>query len=634
MARKVIALCVTGYNCEYETMIVEGVYNKCQEENINLLVFNPLMVKPSLNLGIKADPSIVRGESEIFNLINYDHLDGIVMVGESFMDTGMVAKINDRALERNIPVVNINDPEHPVQYNIELSDKNAMETVMRHLVEDHGLRIINFVGGFPGNLQTEERLAAYKKVLTENGIPIEEDRIDYGHFWREAVDCVDKFMKAPVKPQAIAFANDTMAFFAMDYLKEHGYSIPDDIVITGFDGIKDCFDYDPTLTSVRRAFSTSGVRAVEMLIDVWHGKKPDTQYVESELLKNQSCGCAPKKVERFNYYDERYFSKNLYGEFNSYLQTMNMSFAETSTARQLFMDLKAGADFFKLNRVFICICDGVENPERRLSDAGRKRYGLTQKCVSMTQINHDVEVGTVFSTADYVPVDIMHDATPCAFFFSPLYFRDTFLGYIAYEPKVIRHEIGNLLCTWTMQIANNAGSFYMKNELQYVVERLDDLYARDSLTGLYNRRGMDKNMPMIERAVRDGDYVACIVSDVDNLKKVNDAFGHEGGDTLIIRVAVALSEAFPKNAINVRTGGDEFLTFFTCEKEPDVAAMIRKVDNTLEDFNKHSGLPYKVCCSCGFVTRRIASSDEFDEMTKLADERMYLVKQERKAVRE
>ena len=176
----------------------------------------------------------------------------MIILGGSIVDERVIYSVSEKCGKHGIPMININDPDHRLKINVDLSDRVAMEYVIRHIVERHGKRRINFIGGFPGNLQTEERLAAYKKVLTEYGIPIEEERIGYGEFWIKAKDCTERFMRSEQRPEAIVCANDTMAFFCMDYLKENGYKIPDDVIVTGFDGIKDCEDYDPTLTTKPR----------------------------------------------------------------------------------------------------------------------------------------------------------------------------------------------------------------------------------------------------------------------------------------------------------------------------------------------------------------------------------------------
>ncbi|MDE6032099.1 MAG: substrate-binding domain-containing protein, partial [Oscillospiraceae bacterium] len=311
MRRKTIAVCVTGYNWEYESRVIDGINSRCVELDINLLIFASLIRKPDINSHKVLPESIVQGESEIFNLINYDMLDGVIILGGSIIDEEVVYRVFERCEKHNIPMININDPDHRLKLNVDLSDREAMEFVMRHIVEVHGKRRINFIGGFKGNLQTEERLAAYKKILAEYGIPIEEERIAYGEFWTKAKDCTAEFMKAEQKPEAIVCANDTMAFFCMDYLKDNGFRIPEDVIVTGFDGIKDCEEYDPTLTTVRPSYAESGKTAVDILTRLGSGEEmPQITSVESSLIKNQSCGCCKKSAVKSSLYSMKYKELN------------------------------------------------------------------------------------------------------------------------------------------------------------------------------------------------------------------------------------------------------------------------------------------------------------------------------------
>lgn len=635
--RKTIAVLVTDYDFEYETRVVDGIYRACQEEDINLLVFASLLRKPELNSERVLPENVIHGETEIFRLINYNLIDGIIMIGESFVTADVISDVCAKAKEQHIPVVNINDPVHGTDINILLSDSVAMEYVMRHLVEEHGVRRINFIGGFPGNLQTEERLNAYKKILEEHHIPVEEKRIAYGEFWKKAAECTKKFLEEPREewPEAIVCASDTMAIFCMDYLKTIGVRIPGDIIVTGFDGIKDCEMYNPTVTTVRRAFASAGQKAVSVLSDFWNnGKAEKTYYVESELIKNESCGCA-KHVYDEGSYTERYHIKNRFIEFNTYILEMTSNFGNVTDSKELYLDTIRGANFFHLKQMFLCLCADAEKQGRTLEQAesGYISSSLTDRVVSMVQFGHEVPVGTDFSSADLIPIDLLNREKPVFYAFSPLYFKDHFLGYMAYEPSGTSGSSGDLFATWVLQISNNAGSFYMKNELQYVVDKLEGLYERDPLTGLYNRRGMNRNRKIVEHAIKSGEMVTVLCADVDNLKMVNDAYGHEGGDTVIIRVAMALSQALPERAVCVRTGGDEFCAIFSNKENGRVDDMIRHVDEILNDFNANSGLPYEAGCSCGYYSAWITDVSEIDDMMKIADDNMYKVKLAKKAVR-
>ncbi len=635
MKRKTIAVCVTGFNWENESRIINGIYEQCRKFDINLLVFAAMVRKPEFNSEYSLPKNVILGETEIFELINYDTADGIIILGESIIDENVISSVHEKAKARGIPVININDPGHKLDKNIILSDHIAMEFIVRHLVEDHGLKKINFIGGFPGNIQTEERLSAYKKVLSEHGIPIEESRISYGEFWKKAYECTEDIIKSGDIPEAIVCASDTMAFFCMDCLKSNGYSIPDDIIVTGFDGISDCEAYSPSLTTARLAFQEAGEKAVEIFADIWNGRDTDdTVYVNSVLFRQQSCGCVkPGDKVRFDFYSERYGELNTYKEFNYHLITLNTIFANAENSAELYEAAHDGAVFFKLKELYICVCPDVERVSKTIGETEKGYKGISEKMLSMYSFGGNVPAGTEFRSADYAPEDILNGEEACFYAFSSMYFKDRYIGYVAYQPSKVK-GFGDFFATWLLALSNNAGSFYMQNDLKYVVDELENLYIRDPLTGLYNRRGMDKlKYGMIEQARSLGGFVTIICADIDNLKPINDLYGHEAGDNAILRTANAIEASMPKGSICTRTGGDEFCIILSHENEDDVNRFIEQIDKFLADYNKISGLPYKIGCSCGYSSIHSDRIVSLENMMTLADEDMYRVKARRKTNR-
>jgi diguanylate cyclase (GGDEF)-like protein len=93
-----------------------------------------------------------------------------------------------------------------------------------------------------------------------------------------------------------------------------------------------------------------------------------------------------------------------------------------------------------------------------------------------------------------------------------------------------------------------------------------------------------------------------VCTDVENLKKINDNFGHDAGDGAIIKVAKKLQSVFGDQVPCFRTGGDEFCLLIISPKKPMVEKLIAQVESELEEYNKSSGLPYKVQCSSSFCT--------------------------------
>lgn len=631
MRRKSIGVCVTGYNWEYESRVVDGVRAAAEAADINVLVFAPMTHKAEENSAKGIPESVIRSESEIFRLLAWHMPDGLVLLGDSLVDPLAVGRIAAAAGEHGVPVVNVNDPKHKTQYNIELNETTAMEFAVRHLVEKHGCRKINFIGGFPGNMQTEERLSAYKKVLSEAGIPIEERRIAYGEFWNKARECTERFLEYD-KPDAIVCASDTMAFFCMDLLRERGYSVPQDILVTGFDDIADCDLYTPSLTSVRRDFTGAGERAVDIIRRAWAGESvPAVTQIESKLVERCSCGCG--RAEHSGFYDSRYSVVNLFKEFNDCLLAMNTRFADARTAQELYACTTNCAEFFRLKRLYICICSTVcEVRELLPEDAalgGCK--GITSEMVSMVKHGHDVPCGTRFPTSQLIPEPLLEGEKPVFIGFTPLYSNDRFLGYAAYEPTYIKGQ-GDLFATWINSLSNNAASFYMKDELSFIAGRLSDLYIRDPLTGLYNRRGLETQGGRLIRRARDcGGVLTAVCADVDCLKQINDGFGHEGGDNAITRVALAIRESMPEDAVCARTGGDEF-TVLLCSDEAGAQAAMQRVEQAIQEYNAASGLQYKVGCSCGAFSADIGKMSS-DDIIRRADEEMYRVKKQRKTQR-
>ncbi|MGN1119978.1 MAG: diguanylate cyclase domain-containing protein, partial [Oscillospiraceae bacterium] len=580
-------------------------------KDINVLVFASVIHRPELNATRPLPECVLLGESEIFNLVNYDLIDGMFVLGDSLVSSDILPRLRARAAEHNTPIININDPDHRLDINVELCDNTAMELVVEHIVEKHGCRRIDFIGGFPGNLQTEERLAAYKKVLTAHGIPIEEQRIGYGEFWRKAEEVTREFLKLDI-PDAIVCASDTMAFFCMDVIKAHGLRIPEDIIVTGFDGIKDCMAYNPTLTSVRRAFSEAGRTAVEVMLRVWAGESvPEVTFVGSELMLNGSCGCGGHADgEDGDFYTARFGELNIFKEFNTYILEMNTRFSSADNSSELYEDTVRGADFFKLNKMFICICSDIERSgeEDLLNVMVEEKYkGVSDRMISMVQYKHNIPNGTEFSTKQLVPEDILNGEKPVLFSFCPLYFKDRFLGYIAFEPSKIKGA-GDFFETWLTAINNNAGSFYMQNELRFAASRLADLYVRDPLTSLYNRRGLELfGGRLMKLAAAEDAEVTVICADVDGLKPINDNYGHEGGDNAILRVAEAIRRAVPDNAVCARTGGDEFTVLLSHVSGEEVRGFIARIDRFLSEYNESGGLPYKLGCSCGFHCAKLSA---------------------------
>lgn len=159
---------------------------------------------------------------------------------------------------------------------------------------------------------------------------------------------------------------------------------------------------------------------------------------------------------------------------------------------------------------------------------------------------------------------------------------------------------------------------------------LEKRAAIDDLTGVYNRRaGMDVLQQSIYLAQRNAQALTVSFIDVDDLKKVNDNYGHSEGDALLQRVVAVLKRHLRKSDSVCRLGGDEFLAVLPDCKKESARAIIDRIETDLAA-ERCAGGEYKIRISSGFAEYTMEHNVEIDELLKEADIDMYRTKQHKK----
>ena len=149
--------------------------------------------------------------------------------------------------------------------------------------------------------------------------------------------------------------------------------------------------------------------------------------------------------------------------------------------------------------------------------------------------------------------------------------------------------------------------------------RLSTAAYRDMLTEMYNRQyALDQLERFLQRQVR---FTLCFL-DLDDLKGVNDRYGHMEGDRYLAIVAHELMRVCRQDwDIPARYGGDEFLILFPGADVPTVEGRLREVQKRLFELSHSSAVPFPMSLSCGTVDGSGAAGAE--ELLSAADERMY-----------
>lgn len=151
----------------------------------------------------------------------------------------------------------------------------------------------------------------------------------------------------------------------------------------------------------------------------------------------------------------------------------------------------------------------------------------------------------------------------------------------------------------------------------------------DDLTQINNRHFCSEHMNKLQANV-DSKY-SIITFDLNNLKKINDNFGHVTGDLLIKTAANAISTIFSPSGIVGRMGGDEFIAILDTNDTKQIESLIKSFNLFIENTNKTDNNNLYLSVSYGYATCDEVTERNIEKVYHLADSRMYVHKKNYKA---
>lgn len=171
---------------------------------------------------------------------------------------------------------------------------------------------------------------------------------------------------------------------------------------------------------------------------------------------------------------------------------------------------------------------------------------------------------------------------------------------------------------------------FVSNQVATAIERkrmeeeLKRLAHYDTLTGAYNRGyGLELLQRQLKLSKRGKSPLLLAYCDLDNLKDINDEFGHDEGDSVMVQVAKLFKSILREVDIITRMGGDEFLVIFLDSTLKEIPIIREKLSKELTRLNQISKKPYKIEFSTGFSNYDPANPQSMDELIRVADQNMY-----------
>lgn len=642
-----IGIVVSILDEEYQVETVKGIieYAKQANEYINLACFVSFG-------GMIADVEHDIGEYAIFDLIDYKEFDGLILLTNTIQSQFVAEEITRKAKRNNIPIVSIDRNLGNNTYYVGIDNYKAMYSMIEHLIVEHNCKTLNFVSGASGNVDAVARFNAYVDVLNKHNIPIEINRIYEGFFrGMDGKSAVEKFIgnkkKTPM-PDAIVFANDTMALAGTNVLIHKGYKVPEDIKVVGFDNVYSARNFAPRIASVKRPLQGAGYKACEIIMQHNLGNKPQhINIFDTNPFFSDSCGCSSNVYDKQNLDDIKKYIEILETGIKKYkrssfdiLETystgiplnnrMAINLIEKNDFENTLESLKNYVQEVGCEKFYLCLCEDwiSRNKNKKPSRLANK---LTDNMLIPLSYSDGVFKGNKeFKTLSMLPDLHERGNKGDIYIFSPVHYQDKTFGYsvLCNSDFALTNPLYH---SWVMNISIAIENLRKIESIEIVSRNYQKLYVTDPLTGIYNRNGFGENIKdSLAECAEKKIPIMILFSDMDGLKYINDTYGHNEGDCAIQALACSLKNACGKGEICARFGGDEFIVYAENYTETMANEFTKRFHKELDEYNRFSCKPYKVEVSTGWRIEVPKAGISIFTMAAEADKVMYEIKKKRK----
>lgn len=565
------------------------------------------------------------GERDIIQLPEFTAFEGVISLPDTFDLDGMESLLIKRIKNTSdCPIVSVRNGSRQT-YRVLFDDYTATYEMTKHFIDDHGYKKICYMSGPHTADDAVERLRGFKAAMKDSGLPLNSKLVYEGDYWNFASkQAVDYFLETyDGKPEAIICGNDYMAIGVCDELKKRGFKIPDDIAVCGFDEAFEGKGYQPSLSTIKLPTLEMANKAFDIVEGLRKGEnfEKDT-YITGKIRCKRSCGCNIEHSEFdmsiiSNKLIENYINIRTAGFISSDIQNCITEKEKLDSLGKYFSNVKS-------ERGYLCLCtDNVSN------DSPYSNTMLLRK-IFTTNGSHDYNpaVGGEFNRKYILPEAVYSSATPSCFVVHPVHHKNTTYGYLV-------NEIGDADLSWfIVSFISGLCTAYDDLRLQEQFGDFTEIKRQnllDPLTGINNRRGFEQKLSKVLAEHKLGKSVITFISaDMDNLKYINDNFGHQEGDFALQTVTEVLKGCVGDNDVFARVGGDEFYIILTSPNPILHESFKSVVEATLAKKCQDLGKQYDIHVSIGCCMSHKENITDATECIRIADMRMYDAKKEYK----
>ena len=618
-ARKVIGVCGIWRDWENYNMALQSLLTPKITEDYVVASFT--FSQPFTN------DEEIETEKEFAEIIKKFNIAALVLFAEMLKMKPLIDRLIQIGKELDVPVI-VLEHKYPGVINGIYDYEGGFESILHHITDYHGITDIVMVAGIEGNQFSLQREEIFRNVMREKGIEVTSDDIIYGDFYASMTEQrLNEYLDAGKRlPKAFVCANDATAVGVCDCLKKRGISVPEDVLVTGFDGTSCGKYYYPVITTCQADLSSIGDALLKALNEKEAGNKVDLFDfpIKFSDVINGSCGCHMREESEWRHIvselaadNQDYFYHDIQmGMFAS--RTVNLDDLDSAmtgieSALSLWKDQYYYIGLTPHPGCVHTILRGENNSfihKEKYYDSRRAfpdywkfvKRGSGKNIMLIRQIRSNGQChGHIVSC----------------------------LSDLSLRAQERFEEFG-------MYVSIIVNSVLKQQSLKAANIKVTRASEHDYLTGLYNRMGfLTRCESMLKGKMGEGEFFTLMSVDMDGLKVINDTYGHVEGDKALKLLADVLKILAEDRAICARYGGDEFALAVVAEEGyTERIEEIRKRTNLLlHDKCRESKLPYTFTASIGSATSQVGENADLELLLRKSDLMMYEDKISRKKER-
>lgn len=483
---------------DHQEKFVTGAMKQAFCEGYDVCVF-------SMYIKYQNTPERDKGDSEIFNLINYSVFDAVIIMSDTIQIPGLLDRLEEDIKNKfKGPVICV-DRDSKYFKSFWTDGYSLIYTLIAHLIEVHGMRDIAFLTGKKWHRHSQRRLDAYIDCMESHSLPVREDRIFYGDFWYTSGDgCADALLSQGGKlPEAVACANDCMAIGLVNAFEKRGIKVPEEIAVTGYGTSEEGQTSPKPLTSAYIPSEYYGKYSVDCIISMLNGKELPEIDIPSNLFIGSSCGCEPdisQMVRSLRNTWETADSADSFLSIHNYIQ-------------EDMMKEDSFRGFFEVVYSYIFQLRGVESFHLFINKDNTVS-GYSDEMLKAISYHADSDSGNSISLNDFEKKEVMLSdmyephVQPKAYIFTPIFFDDKTHGYAVVSYGDTPRSYDSEYRLWISAVSRGFESVIKNTELM----RLKSLVSNAGTAGYqFSGHAGIENKPISEEEKKEMETVERIL---------------------------------------------------------------------------------------------------------------------------